>query len=62
MRFLRSPRSSGATECYLTRTVTHFVNGLLTREVVYRALATLERQRLINREPGFVSLMTREGV
>jgi DNA-binding IclR family transcriptional regulator len=33
----------------------------LTREVVYRALATLERQKRISREPGFVSLMTREG-
>ena len=29
MRFLRSPRSPGAIQCYLTRTVTHFVNGLL---------------------------------
>jgi CRP-like cAMP-binding protein len=32
----------------------------LTREVVYRALATLERQKRIRREPGFVNLMNRE--
>ena len=34
----------------------------LTREVVYRALATLERQKRISRGPGFVSLTTREDV
>ena len=33
----------------------------LTREVVYRALATLERQKRISRGSGFVSLMTRGG-
>jgi CRP-like cAMP-binding protein len=33
----------------------------LTREVVYRALAALERQKLIDRGADFVSLTTREG-
>jgi CRP-like cAMP-binding protein len=34
----------------------------LTREAVYRALATLERQKRISRGLGFVSLTTREDV
>jgi CRP-like cAMP-binding protein len=33
----------------------------LTREVIYRALATLERQKQISRGRGFVSLVTRGG-
>ena len=62
LAWLRLHASGNRPSVPMHRSWTQVADELgLTREVVYRALATLERQKRIRRGPGFVSLMTREG-
>jgi CRP/FNR family transcriptional regulator, dissimilatory nitrate respiration regulator len=62
LAWLRLHASGNPPSVPMHRSWTQVADELgLTREVVYRALATLERQKQISRGPGFVSLTTRDG-
>ena len=61
LAWLRLHASGSPASVPMHRSWTQVADELgLTREVVYRALATLERQKRISRKPGFVNLTMRE--
>ena len=63
LAWLRLHASGNPPSVPMHRSWTQVADELgLTREVVYRALAMLERQKLIDRGADFVSLTTREGM
>jgi CRP-like cAMP-binding protein len=62
LAWLRLHASGNPPSVPMHRSWTQVADELgLTREVVYRALAALERQKRINRGPDFVGLTSREG-